>query len=332
MNFAEGCFSDCIAFVRAIVQRRYGGPDTLALADVPRPAFDDDQVLIRVRAAAVNPTDVVAMRGLLRPQTGWRRPNTPVQGLDVAGVVEAVGVDVADLAPGDAVFGTCRGAFAEYAVASPEKLAPKPARATFEQAAAIAVAGTMALEALRDHAQLRAGQRVAITGATGGVGSFAVQIAKAYGADVTAVCRTQNVELAQQLGADHVFDYTHEDYLRGVRYDAILDNGGGRSLRELRRALAPGGVVVLNCGQDLSLIVAGFAARLILRHRDVKQFVRKVTRADLLELAALVEDGSITPVVDRTYPLADTPAAISYLMARHPRGKVVVTPEGPFDG
>jgi NADPH:quinone reductase-like Zn-dependent oxidoreductase len=165
---------------------------------------------------------------------------------------------------------------------------------------------------------------VAITGATGGVGSFAVQIAKAYGADVTAVCRTENVELARELGADHVFDYTRDDYLRGDRYDAIFDNGGGRSLRELRRALAPGGVVVLNCGQDISLALAGVLARLI-RRRDVKQFVRKVTRPDLLELAALAEDGRLTPVVDRTYPLAETPAAMTYLMARHPRGKVVVT-------
>jgi NADPH:quinone reductase-like Zn-dependent oxidoreductase len=183
----------------------------------------------------------------------------------------------------------------------------------------------MALEALRDHAQLRAGQRIAITGATGGVGSFAVQIAKAYGAHVTAVCRTENVELARQLGADRVFDYTRDDYLREERYDAIFDNGGGRSLRELRRAVAPDGVVVLNCGQDLPLILAGWVARL-LRRRGVKQFVRKVTRTDLLELAALVEDGSVTPVVDRTYPLAETPTAMRYLMARHPRGKVVVTP------
>jgi NADPH:quinone reductase-like Zn-dependent oxidoreductase len=183
-----------------------------------------------------------------------------------------------------------------------------------------------ALEALRDHAQLRAGQRIAITGATGGVGSFAVQIAKACGAHATAVCRIEKVEVARRLGADRVFDYTREDYLREQRYDAIFDNGGGRSLRELRRAVAPDGVVVLNCGQDVSLAVAGFGARLVLRRRDVKQFVRKVTRRDLLELAALVESGSVTPLVDRTYPLAETPAAITYLMARHPRGKVVVTP------
>lgn len=283
-------------------------------------------MLVRVRAASLNPTDYVVMRGLLRPQTGWRRPRQQVKGIDVAGVVEAVGADVADLAVGEAVFGVCRGAFAEYAVGSPEKLVPKPERLSFEQAAAIAVAGNMALEALRDHVQLRAGQRIAITGATGGVGSFAVQIAKAYGAHVTAVCRTDNVELARSLGADRVFDYTREDYLRKERYDAILDNGGGRSLRELRRAVAPAGVVVLNCGQDPSLIVAGFAARLVFRRRDVKQFVRKVRHADLLELAALVEDRSVTPVIDRTYPLSETPAAVSYLMERHPRGKVVVIP------
>jgi len=226
---------------------------------------------------------------------------------------------------GDAVFGSCRGSFAEYALSAADKIARKPERLSFEQAAGIAVAGTMALNGLRDHAQLRDGQRVAITGATGGVGSFAVQIAKAYGADVTAVCRTENVELARELGADHVFDYTRDDYLRGDRYDAIFDNGGGRSLRELRRALAPGGVVVLNCGQDISLALAGVLARLIRRRGDVKQFVRKVTRPDLLELAALAEDGRLTPVVDRTYPLAETRAAMTYLMARHPRGKVVVT-------
>lgn len=312
--------------MRAVVQHRYGGPENLEVEEVSRPTVGSDQVLVRVRAASLNPTDYVVMRGLLRPQTGWRRPREQIRGFDVAGTVEAVGADVADLAVGDAVCGVCRGAFAEYAVGAPEKLVPKPERLSFEQAAAIAVAGNMALEALRDHAQLRAGQRIAITGATGGVGSFAVQIAKAYGAHVTAVCRTENVELARLLGADRVFDYTRDDYLREERYDAILDNGGGRSLRELRRAVAPDGVVVLNCGQDLSLIVAGFAARLVFRRRDVKQFVRKVTRADLLELAALVEDASVTPVVDRTYPLAETPAAMTYLMARHPRGKVVVTP------
>jgi NADPH:quinone reductase-like Zn-dependent oxidoreductase len=312
--------------MRAVVQHRYGGPETLAVEEISRPTVASDQVLVRVRATALNPTDYIAMRGFLRPQTGWRRPRQQVRGIDVAGTVEAVGAGVDDLAVGDAVFGVCRGALAEYAVGSAQSLVPKPERLSFEQAAAIAVAGTMALEALRDHVQLRAGRRIAITGATGGVGSFAVQIAKAYGAHVTAVCRTENIELARQLGADHVFDYTRDDYLREEWYDAIFDNGGGRSLRELRRALLPGGVVVLNCGQDLSLIVAGYVARWVLRRRDVKQFVRKVTRADLLELRALVEDGSVTPVVDRTYPLAETPAAIRYLMARHPRGKVVVTP------
>lgn len=265
------------------------------------------------------------MRGFLRPWTGWRRPHQRGVGIDVAGIVERVGAEVTELAVGDAVFGTCRGALAEYAVGVPHNLAPKPERLSFEHAAGMGVAGTMALEALRDHARLRAGQRIAITGATGGVGSFAVQIAKAYGTHVTALCRTENVELAEQLGADRAVDDTRDDYLRGEPYDAILDNGGGRSLRALRRALAPGGVVVLNCGQDVSLILAGHAARLILRRRDVKQFIRKVTRARLLELAALVEDGSVTPVVDRTYPLAETPDAMRYLMARHPRGKVVVT-------
>ena len=312
--------------MRAVVQRRYGGPETLEVADVRRPAPGGGQVLVRVRAAALNPTDYIAMRGLLRPQTGWRRPRQPVKGLDVAGVVEEVGADVAELAVGDEVFGSCRGTFAEYAVGVPDKLVRKPERLSVEQAAGIAVAGTMALEAIRDHAQVREGQRIAITGATGGVGSFAVQIAKATGAHVTAVCRTENVELARQLGADRVVDYTRDDYLQGERYDAIFDNGGGRSLRELRRAVAPSGVVVLNCGQDVSRIIAGWGARLLFRRSDVKQFTRKVVRADLLELAALVDSGSLTPVVDRTYSLAETPAAMRYLMARHPRGKVVVTP------
>jgi NADPH:quinone reductase-like Zn-dependent oxidoreductase len=240
--------------MRAVVQRRYGGPETLELDDVERPTVGNDRVLVRVCAAALNPTDYIVMRGRLRPQTGWRCPKEPVRGFDVAGVVEAVGADVADLAPGKAVFGTCRGTLAEYAVGVPERLVPKPERLSFEQAAGIAVAGTMALEGLRDHARLRAGQRIAITGATGGVGSFAVQIAKAHGAHVTAVCRTENVALARRLGADRVVDYTQADYLRDDRYEAIFDNGGGRSLRELRRAVAPSGVVVLNCGQDVSLI------------------------------------------------------------------------------
>jgi NADPH:quinone reductase-like Zn-dependent oxidoreductase len=314
--------------VKAVVQRRYGGSETLELAEVDRPTAARGEVLVRVHAAALNPTDYVVMRGLLRQQTGWRRPRQQqqVRGFDVAGVVDTVGDDVAGLVAGDAVFGSCRGSLAEFAVGVAEKLVPKPARLSFEQACAIAVAGTMALEGLRDHARLRAGQRLALTGATGGVGSFAVQIAKAYGAHVTAVCRTENVDLARQLGADRVFDYTREDYLRDERYDAIFDNGGGRSLRELRSALVPGGVVVLNCGQDVSLALAGLAARLVLRRRDVKQFVRKVTHTDLLELAALVEDGSVTPLVDREYPLAETAAAMTYLMARHPRGKVVVKP------
>jgi NADPH:quinone reductase-like Zn-dependent oxidoreductase len=207
--------------MRAVVQHRYGGPETLQVEDVARPAVENGEVLVRVRAAALNPTDYVVMRGFLRPQTGWRRPNPKqlVRGFDAAGIVEAVGANVSELAPGDAVFGSCRGSFAEYAVGVPEKLVLKPERLSFEQAAGITVAGTMALEALRDHARLRAGQRIAITGATGGVGSFAVQIAKAYGAHVTAVCRTENVELARQLGADRVFDYTREDYLRDERYD-----------------------------------------------------------------------------------------------------------------
>ncbi len=312
--------------MKAVVQHRYGGPETLAVAEVDRPTVGINQVLVRVRAAALNPTDHIVMRGFLRPQTGWRRPRELVRGFDVAGIVESVGTDVTEPALGSAVFGTCRGALAEYAVGDPQKLVPKPERLSFEQASGLAVAGAMALEALRDHAKLRAGQRIAITGATGGVGSIAVQIAKAWGAHVTAVCRTENVELAQQLGADRVFDYTRDDYLHGQRYDAIFDNGGGRSLRQLRGAVAPDGVVVLNCGQDRSLIVAGFTARLILRRRDVKQFTRKVTRDSLLELAELVEDSSLTPIVDRTYRLDETPAAMSHLMARHPRGKVVVTP------
>lgn len=312
--------------MKAVVQRRYGGPETLEVDEVERPTVGGDEVLLRVRASSLNPTDYVVMRGFLRPLSGWRRPKQQVCGMDVAGVVEAVGADVTELAVGDAVFGVCRGAFAEYAVGSPAKLVPKPERLSFEQAAAIAVAGTMALEGVRDHLEVRAGQRIAITGATGGVGSFAVQIAKARGADVTAVCRTANVELARSLGADRVVDYTRDDYLRHGPYDGIFDNGGGRSLRALRRALGPGGIVLLNCGQDVSLIIAGQVARLVLRRRDVKQFVRKVPRADLLELSALVENGSLTPVVDQTYPLDETATAMSYLMERHPRGKVIVTP------
>jgi NADPH:quinone reductase-like Zn-dependent oxidoreductase len=194
--------------MRAVVRDEYGGPDVLKIEEIDKPELVDDGVLVRVRAAALNPTDYIAMRGFLRMQTGWRRPRQRVVGIDVAGIVEAVGADVADLAVGDAVFGVCRGAFAEYAVGVPRNLVQKPERLSFEQAAGMGVAGTMALQALRDHAQLRAGQRIAITGATGGVGSFAVQIAKAYGAHVTAVCRAENVELAQQLGADRVVDHT----------------------------------------------------------------------------------------------------------------------------
>jgi NADPH:quinone reductase-like Zn-dependent oxidoreductase len=322
--------------VKAIVYRAYGSPaDVLALEDIEVPEVGEDGVLVRVVAAALNPLDWRLMMGrpaILRAMTGLRRPKDGVPGIDLAGVVEAVGKGVTELAPGDEVFGHKAGACAEYLRCKESQLAPKPAGLTFEQAAAIPVAGLTALQALRDKGRLRSGQRVLINGASGGVGTFAVQIARALGAAVTGVCSTGNVDLVRSLGADGVIDYTREDITRGERrYDLILDNVANLSSSACRRVLAPEGMV-LRIGAphrmttwSLFALLLGPALQSSLGKQKFAPFLSKESRADLLVLKELVEAGKVRPVLDRTYPLSQTADALAYLEAGHARGKVVIT-------
>jgi NADPH:quinone reductase-like Zn-dependent oxidoreductase len=320
--------------LRAIVGTEYGPPEGLELREIDTPVVDADRVLVRVRAASVNPLDWHVMRGLpylVRITDGLRRPKQSVRGVDVAGQVEAVGKDVTRFRPGDEVFGTGPGAFAEYASAGEAKLVLKPADLTFEQAAAVPVAGITALQALRDKGQIQAGQKVLVNGAAGGVGTFAVQMAKVFGTDVTGVCSTKNVELVRSIGADHVIDYTLEDFTRAAqRYDLILDAVGNHSVREFRRALTPKGTLVLVGGGHGNWIgPLALPLRAVAVSRFVGQrmllLLAKITDADLAALAELIEAGKITPVIDRTYPLDEVPEAIRYLEAGHARGKVVIT-------
>jgi len=319
--------------MRAIVRHAYGSPDVLRLEDVEKPAVEDDSVIVRVRAASLNALDWHLMRGApLMARDGLRRPKTHGLGVDVAGEVEAVGKDVTQLRPGDAVFGRAFGAFAEYARGKPGTFVLKPARISFEQAAAIGIAGTTALQGLRDRGQLKPGQRVLINGAGGGVGTFAVQIAKALGGDVTAVCGTHNVDLVGSLGADRVIDYTREDFTRsGQRFDLILDVAANRSLAACRRVLAPGGTLVVigaagNGRSILPIVMRIVGAKIWSRFgQRMSMMMAKITQDDLLVLKELIEAGKVTPIVDRTYPLSETAAAMRYLEQGHAQGKVVVT-------
>ncbi|MBL7500425.1 NAD(P)-dependent alcohol dehydrogenase [Frankia sp. CNm7] len=324
--------------MKAIVQERFGPPDSLRLADVDMPRVGPDDVLVRVRAAGLNPYDWHMLRGdpyvaRLMGGVGARRPKARVAGIDAAGTVERVGENVRDVRPGDEVFGLCAGALAEYALVAPRGLViRKPAGLTFEQAAAIPLAGGTALRAVRDVARLRAGQRLLVNGAAGGVGTFAVQIAVALGVEVTGVCGTRNVELVRALGATRVVDYTAEDFLDGPEHhDALLDNVGNRRLRHLRRALTPTGTLAMNSGGAPGQVIGavanfprGLALNLFVRQR-IRPFVWKPERADLLTLAELVEGGKLTPVLDRTYPLPDAAEALRHVEGGHARGKVVVT-------
>jgi NADPH:quinone reductase-like Zn-dependent oxidoreductase len=319
--------------MRAIVQDTYGSPDVLDVEEIDRPPVGDDEALVRVHAASVNPADWHVMRG--RPYIvrlagyGLLKPRNPVPGSDVAGVVDAVGRNVTRLRPGDEVFGRCRGACAEYACAAEDRLAPKPANLTFEQAAAVPLAATTALQGLRDTGRLRPGQTVLVIGASGGVGTFAVQIAKALGAEVTGVCSTRNVEMVRSIGADHVIDYTREDVIRGDRrYDLVLQLAGTRSPSECRRALTPGGTLVLSSGDGrlsgIDRTLTAMVSSPFVSQRLVT-WLASVNRGDLLTLTTLIEAGEVAPVIDRTYALAETPAAIRYLEEGHARGKVVIT-------
>jgi NADPH:quinone reductase-like Zn-dependent oxidoreductase len=323
--------------MKAIVQREYGAPlEVLRLEDVDEPSPRDGEVLVRVRAAGVNALDWHLVTGeptIMRlVGMGFRRPKRPGVGRDVAGVVEAVGQGVTRLRPGDEVFGWCAGAFAELVVTREDSLVPKPPDVTFEQAAAVPVAAITALQGLRDQGEVRPGQQVLITGASGGVGTFAVQLAEHLGAEVTAVCSTRNLELVRSIGADHVVDYTREDLTRsGKRYDLILDIAGRPSLLGCRRSLQPGGRLVLVGGEGgrwlgpLPRMVRALLLGL-LGNWTVRAFVAEETREDTLELADLLAAGALSPVIDRTYDLAGAPEAVRYLEEGHTQGKVVVTP------
>jgi NADPH:quinone reductase-like Zn-dependent oxidoreductase len=324
--------------MKAIVQPRFGSPDVLQFVDTDRPEIGPDDVLVRVHAAALNPYDWHIMRGdpyvaRLMGTVGLTRPKPRVAGVDGAGTVQAVGANVRGLRPGDEVLGRFEGAFAEYARADANLVVAKPARLTFEQAATVTMAGQTALRAIRDAGHLRAGQRVLVNGAAGGVGSFAVQIAVALGAEVTGVCSTGSVNLVRSIGAAHVVDYTKDDFTDGrVRYDVIQDNVGNQPLTRLRRALTPTGTLVINAGGPPSGQVfgpIGGILRVLAVNAVVRQRLRPLpdtwTREHLLAVVELVEAGQVTPVVGRTFPLADTAAGLRYLEQGHARGKVVVT-------
>lgn len=325
--------------MKAIVQDRYGSPEVLRLEDVDPPVPGDRDVLVRVHAASVNARDWHFMRGdpylaRLSAGMGARRPKPRVRGTDFAGRVEAVGPAVTRLRPGDEVFGESPEAFAELVCAPEDLVERKPANLTFEQAAATPLAANTALVGLRDDAHLQPGQRILINGASGGVGTFAVQLSKVYGAEVTAVCSSRNVELVAGLGADHIVDYTRDDFVRaGRRHDVVLDLVGNRSLAELRRVLTPEGTLVLSGGgvsKGGSLVgPMGLMSRALLvsrfvRHRIVV-LVAKPGRANLATLRELAEAGKLTPVIDRSYPLTATADAIRYLETEHARAKVVIT-------
>jgi NADPH:quinone reductase-like Zn-dependent oxidoreductase len=323
--------------MKAITYTEYGSPDVLQFREVARPVPSDAEVLVRIRAASVNPLDWHFMRGtpyFLRLMTGWRRPGFTRLGVDAAGTVEAIGRNVAQFRPGDEVFGPCRGAFAEFVCVAEDRLVLKPANVTFAQAAAVPVAAISALQALRDHGRIQPGQKVLINGAAGGVGTFAVQIARSFGAEVTGVCSTGKVDLVKSLGVHHVVDYTHEDFTRGgPQYDLILDAVGNCAPSDLRQVLKPWGTAVLVGGPNegrwlgpmtgmLKAIVSSWFAR-----RKMRPFLARMNKADLIVMQELLQAGKITPVIDRTYPLHEVPAAIRYLEAGHARGKVVITTE-----
>ncbi|MFF9979131.1 NAD(P)-dependent alcohol dehydrogenase [Streptomyces erythrochromogenes] len=320
--------------MKAIVQDVYGPPEVLRIEEVDRPVPGRGEVLIRVRAAAVDQGVWHLMAGMpyaVRAVTGLRRPRARVRGMDVAGVVEAVGQDVTRFRPGDEVYGNCQGSFAEYARAKEGTLAPKPRGISFEEAATVPVSGCTALNAVRDSGQVTAGQRVLVLGASGGVGSFAVQVAKAYGAHVTGVCSAAKADLVRSLGADEVLDYAQEDPVDGSRrYDVILDIAGNRPLSRLRRALTPRGILVIVGGEGGGDWIGGNQRQLgalllspFVGHR-LRPLGTLVRRRDLEALTELIEAGSVAPAVDRTYPLAEVPEAIRRLRDGRVRGKIAI--------
>ena len=318
--------------MKAVVQVGYGSADVLTLKEIDTPIIADDDVLVRVQAASLAAGDYFGMRGMpfpIRMYIGFPKPKKDfVVGADLAGRVEAVGRNVTRFRPGDEVFGQCSRACAEYTCAGEDKLVHKPRGLTSEQAAAVPTSALTALHALRDQGKVKPGQKVLINGASGGVGTFAVQIAKVLGAEVTGVCSTGHVDTVRSLGADHVIDYTREDFTRGEpRYDLILDNAASHSFAECRRVLAPGGILMPNSGHaGMGYVVKAFALSLFLR-RQGRPFVSLPNQADLVTLKELLEAGRVTPVIDRTYPLSETLEAFRYLDQGHARGKVVIVVE-----
>jgi NADPH:quinone reductase-like Zn-dependent oxidoreductase len=323
--------------MKAIVYRNYGSPDVLTIEEVEKPSPADDEALIRIRAASANPYDYHLMSGvyIMRPMSGFRRPKHTRPGVDFAGEVEAVGKSVTRFQSGDQVFGTVRGAFAEYACAPENRLASKPANLTFEQAAAVPMAGLTALQGLRDKGHIQPGQKVLINGAAGGIGTFAVQIAKYFGADVTGVCSTGSMDVVRSIGADHVIDYTAEDFTRSAeRYDLMFDLAGNRSLSACLRVITPKGTFIAGGVRPggrwigplprlLKVIVGSWFVS-----QKVVFFIAKSSVEDLTFLRELIEANRLTPVIDRCYSLSEVPEAIRHIKEGHPRGKTVVTVAG----
>ena len=321
--------------MQAIVQDSYGAASVLRAREIEKPVIGDREVLIRVRAAGVNPADWAIVSGLpyiARPIYGLRKPKNIVRGTDVAGTVEAIGSGVTRFKPGDEVFGWSNGSYAEYTAAAEDSLALKPANLTFEQAAAVPMAGLVALQAIRDHGKVEPGQKVLINGASGGIGTFAVQIAKALGADVTGVCSARNIEMVRSIGADRVIDYMKEDFTKsGLQYDFILDNVSNHSLTDLRRVLTPTGTLIPNGGGfDNRWLASGgriVRAALLFQFGDqtLGNFLVSSNHADLVVLADLIQASKVTPVMDRTYPLSETAQAIDHVGKGHARGKIAIT-------
>ena len=325
--------------MKAIVFTKYGSPDVLQFKDIEKPTPKDNEVLVKIHAASANPLDWHLMRGapfLARLENGLQKPKNTKLGADIAGRVEAIGRNVTQFQPGDEVFGAISinelGGFAEYVCAPEERLVLKPAKITFEQAAAVPVAAFTALQGLRDKGQIQQGQKVLINGASGGVGTFAVQIAKSFGTEVTGVCSTRNLDMVRSIGADHVIDYTKEDFTRnGQQYDLIFDAVGNRSVSDFQRALSPHGICSVAGFTTLSRLFQVILLGAWVSKTGSKKIGLMKTaspnKKDLVFIKALLETGKVVPVIDRTYPLSEVPEAIRYLEAGHARGKVVITVE-----
>jgi len=331
--FLDDIRQEHLKHVKAIVRTRYGSPDVLHVKEVEKPIPNEVRgVLVKIYAASANPLDWHSMRGapfLARTSEGLRRPKNPGLGTDIAGRVEAVANNITQFKPGDEVFGRSTGSFAEYTIARENRLALKPANSSFEEAAAVPVAGLTALLALRDYGHIEPGRRVLVNGASGGVGTFAVQLAKSYGTEVTGVTSTRNLDMVRKIGADHVIDYTKEDFTKnGEHYDMICDCVGNRSVSDYKRALNPEGICVIVGFTKMSRLIQHAVVGSVASKTGSKKirFVGnpKIVQQDLIVLKELIETGKVKPVIDRRYPLSETPAAIRYLEEGHARGKVII--------